>query len=140
MQDITKRVADMEAELTTLRTRTQSDANMIGLLKKQNESQALEMAAMTQDHANEVRALKQERDVAVRKATEVSGLLNAAAASIVSGLRRMKGDETPENIPDTPARNPVSITTGLDHAGGGADAVFELMPSRSRLPSTVVGR
>lgn len=134
MQDITKRVADMEAELTHLRTRAISDDKMITLLKGQNEDQAMLIAAMSHDNDKVVRELKQERDVAVRKALEVRGLLDAAASSIISGLRKMRGDETPATIPDTPKRNPPSITDGLDSASGGADAVFELMPSRRRLP------
>ena len=134
MQDITKRVADMEAELAHLRTRAISDDKMIALLKGQNEDQAITIAAMCHDHDKTVRELKQERDVAIRKALEVSGLLDAAAGSIISGLRKMKGDEAPASIPDTPSRNPGSVTAGIDHPSGGADAVFELMPSRRRLP------
>lgn len=140
MQDITKRVASMEAELTHLRTRAISDDKMIALLKGQNEDQAMLIAAMTHDHDKAVRELRQERDVAVRKALEVSGLLESAAASIVSGLRKMRGDETPATIPDTPARNPASITAGIDHPGGGAESVFDLMPSRRRLTTAAIPR
>jgi hypothetical protein len=134
MQDITKRVAEMEAELTSLRTRATSDDQMIALLKRQNDDQAMQIAALVQDHANEVRVLKQERDVAVRKALEVSNILDGAASSIIGGLRKMRGDETPAKIPDTPRRNPPSVTDGLIGAGSPAESVFELMPSRRRLP------
>lgn len=139
MQDITKRVADMEAELTSLRTRSISDDKMIALLKRQNEDLSLTIAAMCHDHESTVRELKQERDDAARKALEVSGLLDAAATSIISGLRKMKGDATPVTIPDTPARNPVSITDGMQDLGSEADSVFALMPDRNTtLPGFVL--
>jgi hypothetical protein len=136
MQDITKRVADMEAELTHLRTRAVNDDKMIALLKRQNEDQSMLIATMSHDHDRAVREMKQERDIAIRKALEVRGILDATASSIIGGLRKMHGDETPPSIPDTPERNPVSITRGLDHENGcDADTVFELMPSRRRSPA-----
>lgn len=137
MQDITKRVADMEAELTHLRTRAVNDDKMIALLKRQNEDQSMLIATMSHDHDRLIRELKQERDIAIRKALEVRGILDATASSIIGGLRKMQGDETPPKIPDTPDRNPVSITDGLDQPNGhDADTVFDLMPNRRRL-STV---
>lgn len=88
-------VARMESELRSLRVQNDNAEQLIELLKTQNAQQAREIQMMSTDHASEIRRLSQERDEAVRKATEVSGILHQTADSIMSGLRKMKGDDTP---------------------------------------------
>lgn len=100
MKELTRQVASIEAEITTLRTRAASDEKMISLLKHQNSSQAEEIARMSYQHNAELRALRHERDIAVRKATEVSGVLDQAAASIMDGLRKMRNNEAPSSFDD----------------------------------------
>lgn len=95
-------VARMESELESYYIRSQNDEKLIGVLKEQNARQAREIELMSMECAEKIRRLSQERDEAVRKATEVSGLLEQAAESIVSGLRKMKGDDTPAVVPDVP--------------------------------------
>lgn len=68
---------------------------MIALLKRQNETQAMEISKMAADHAERERALRQRCDLAVRREREISGVLETAAVGIMQGLRKMKGDETP---------------------------------------------
>lgn len=133
--NLSEQVSDMVAELQHFRTQSDSDGRLIALLKRQNQQQALEIIGLTRDRENEVRALTQERDEAVRKAAEVSGILNIAAHGIVSGLRRMKGDETPEVIPDHPDRVTSSVTDGMDEAASAEVAVVELMQTRRKLPA-----
>ncbi|HSC55780.1 MAG TPA: hypothetical protein VLC51_01180 [Nitrospira sp.] len=95
MTTISIDVARMERELRDYSIRAQNDERLIVLLKEQNTQQAREIEMMTTEFAEKIRRLSQERDEAVRKATEVSGILNQAADGIMSGLRKMKGDELP---------------------------------------------
>ena len=88
-------VARMETDLRQYQIKAENDDRLIALLKEQNAQQAKEMAEMSSEYGEKIRRLSQERDEAVRKATEVSGILNQAADAIMSGLRKMKGDETP---------------------------------------------
>jgi hypothetical protein len=105
MNNPADQVSAMFTELEHLRSKDRANENMILLLKEQNEFQSMELAKMVSDHANEVRELKQRRDLAVRREAEVTGILNTAATSIVSGLRKMQGDDTPEKMPER--RGPV---------------------------------
>lgn len=121
MQDIAKLVSSMESELDSLRTRAASDEKTIELLKRQNADQAMDIARMTSDHAIALRTLKQERDVAVRRSVEVSGILDEAATSVINGLRKMReGSITPSS---PPAKESSAVRD-----------VFELASSR-RLPT-----
>lgn len=86
-------VARMERDLCDLMIRSQNDEKMIALLKEQNAKQAKEIETMAAECAEKVRRLSQERDEAVQKATEVSDILDQAAGAVISGLRKMKGDE-----------------------------------------------
>lgn len=98
------RVRSMETELDHLRSKDISSEQMISLMKEQLESQAMDMAKMAGDHADEVRLLKQRCDLAIRNETEVIGILTMAAKGIVDGLRKMKGDSTPPVMPSAQAR------------------------------------
>lgn len=105
MKNPADQVSAMFTELEHLRSKDAANENMIALLKEQNELQAMELSKMSADHANEVRELKQRRDQAVRREAEVTGILNTAASSILTGLRKMQGDDTPEKMPER--RGPV---------------------------------
>mgnify|MGYP001567303092 CR=1 FL=1 len=91
-------VACMESDIRHLQIKGDNDDRLIALLKEQNAQQAREIEDMSTECAEKVRRLSQERDEAVRKATEVGGILNQTADAIMSGLRKMKGDETPPQI------------------------------------------
>lgn len=91
-------VARMETELRAYRIQVDNAEQLISLLKAQNAQQAREIETMSTECAEKVRRLSQERDEAVRKATEVSGILHQTADSIMGGLRKMKGDETPQPL------------------------------------------
>lgn len=93
-------VSAMVSELDHLRSKDQAAEQMIALLKDQNQQQADEIARLTSTHAAEMQFLKQRHDLAVRRETEISGILNLVGNSISSGLRKMKGDDTPKDIPD----------------------------------------
>lgn len=88
-------LADEVAATTTrlhhLELKSEADENLIALLKRQNELQAIEL-----------RDIRQQRDVAQRKAVEVSGIITTLGSLALSGVRKMQGDETPESIPDRP--------------------------------------
>jgi len=88
-------VARMETDLRQYEVKSENDDRLINLLKEQNSQQAREMETLITEYAEKIRRLSQERDEAVRQATEVSGILNQSADAILSGLRKMKGDETP---------------------------------------------
>jgi hypothetical protein len=96
MEDLAKNVAHLEADLVHYKAKSESDDEMITVLKRQNETQAMEMEKMSFDHANEIRRLKQRCDLAVQRETGITGILNTAAKGIVEGMRRMKGDEARE--------------------------------------------
>jgi hypothetical protein len=93
-------VTAMASELEHLRAKDLASEEMIALLKTQNQEQAEEIAKMTALHAAEKQELKQRHDIAVRRETEITGILNLVANSIVNGLRKMNGDATPKDIPD----------------------------------------
>lgn len=98
MNDLARQISSIEAEILSLRTRVARDEKMIALLKHQNSSQASEIARMDYQHKAELRALRHDRDIAVRKATEVSDILDQAATSIMGGLRKMRNNEAPASF------------------------------------------
>ena len=100
MNDTVNQIAGMYSELEHLRAKDHASEKMIHLLKGQNEFQAMEMTQMAAEHADEVRKLRQRCDFAVRRETEISGILDTVANSIVLGMRKMKGDETPPKMPE----------------------------------------
>ena len=93
-------VTSMNTELESLRSKDIASESMISLLKSQCAEQAMEISRIAAEHADQIRILQQRHDVAVRRETEIDGILNTVASNILSGLRRMKGDETPERIPN----------------------------------------
>lgn len=93
--NIADRISQMEADLNHYKNKSEADDDMISILKRQNETQAMEISKMSADHAEQVRALRQRTDLAVRNEREVRGILETAATGILQGLRKMKGDETP---------------------------------------------
>lgn len=107
-------VARMESDIRHLQIKGDNDDRLIALLKEQNAQQAREIEDMSTECAEKVRRLSQERDEAVRKATEVGGILNQTADAIMSGLRKMKGDETPP-VPQIERKNLTQISK-INHA------------------------
>lgn len=107
-------VARMETDLRAYKIKGDNDDRLIALLKEQNAQQARQMEDQAVECAEKIRRLSQERDEAVRKATEVAGILNQAADAIMSGLRKMKGDELP-HIQEVPRPN-LNQLGKMDHA------------------------
>lgn len=104
-------ITQMEAERNYLLSKSESDDGMIALLKQQLELAEMTNSKLAADHAEELRVLRMQRDQAVRVAKEVKSILDTAAAGIVSGMRKMAGDETPAArpaalAPPTPAAVP----------------------------------
>ena len=99
-----EQVSAMQIELDHLRAKSDADDSMVALLREQNELYAMELSKMANDHAEETRKLKQRCNLAVQREKHIDGLLNTVAVGIVSGLRKMKGEETPEQIPDRPTK------------------------------------
>lgn len=97
-------VRSMEIELDHLRSKDIASEQMISLMKEQLGNQATEMVEMASKHADDIRLLRQRCDVAIRNEVEVIGILTTAAKSIVDGLRKMKGDNTPAIMPTAQAR------------------------------------
>ena len=122
-------VARIETELRSLRVQVDNSDQLIALLKAQNAQQAREIETMSTECAEKVRRLSQERDEAVRKATEVSGILHQTADSIMSGLRKMKGDELP-SVQEITAPN----LTRLGKMGSIEEEHGEIRDILSRLP------
>lgn len=91
-------VARMEQDLRDYQIRAENDERLIALLKEQNAKLAHELQMTSFDDAEKIRRLTQERDEALVKATEVSGILNQATIAVMAGLRKMKGDEAPTVI------------------------------------------
>ena len=91
-------VAAQSTRLNHLELKSEADENLIALLKKQNSDQAAEL-----------HSLRQERDLAVRKATEVSGIIDTLGSLCLQGLRKMKGDETPPVIEDRRTVPPLTV-------------------------------
>src|ERR1700761_2136498 len=102
--DIVTEISNMRTEVFHLREKSDADDHMIALLKQQNQEQADEIVSMAAKHADEVRILKQRADMAIRNQAEVIGVLTTAAKGIMDGLRKMKGDNTPEIMPSAQAR------------------------------------
>lgn len=96
------KVAANETRLHHLELKSDADDNLIALLKKQNELQAIELTEVKHTHDCETQKLRHERDVAVRNATEVSGIVETLGSLALTGIRKMRGDETPAVIPDRP--------------------------------------
>lgn len=88
-------VANVATRLQHLELKSEADDNLIVLLKEQNRIQASELAEVKHKHEDEIQALRQERDVAVRNAVEVSGLITTMGSMALAGIRKMRGDETP---------------------------------------------
>ena len=107
-------VARMESDIRFFQIKGENDDRLIALLKEQNAQQAREIEGMATECAEKIRRLSQERDEAVRKATEVGGILNQTADAIVGGLRKMKGDEIPPP-PQMEVQNLTQIGK-MDHA------------------------
>jgi len=95
MLSLQDEVGAMVTELASLRLQTESDAKTISLLKKQNEVQAIELTTVKHEHEKQLQSLRQERDVALRKATEVRGIIENVGSMALQGIRKMRGDETP---------------------------------------------
>lgn len=102
--NIVDQIASMQIELDNLRSKDEQSDRMIAVLKEQNELMSMEISQMTSDHAGETRRMRQRTNRAVSRETEINGILNTVAAGIVSGLAKMKGDETPREIPDRPTK------------------------------------
>lgn len=100
MNDTVHEISGLYSEVEHLRSKDRENEKLIHVLKRQNEVQAMEMSQMAADHADEVRKLKQRCDLAVRRETEITGILNTVANSIILGMRKMKGDETPPKMPE----------------------------------------
>lgn len=83
---------EMMRELATLRNVNHSQANTIGMLRQQYDRLAAESNAAAAEHKDEVRTLKQQRDIAERKADEVNAILQVTAKQVMDGLRAMKGE------------------------------------------------
>lgn len=83
----------MMRELKTLRAANKSQADHIGLLKKQYDDLAADHDAMLQDFRAKLHRAYTERDRAERAASEIKIVLDTAAEAILQGIRALKGDE-----------------------------------------------
>ncbi len=94
-------VARMEDEIRLMQTKAESDERMIDLLRAQTEqlSQQLEQVTAKCTEAN--LRLTRERDEAIRRETEVRGLLHQAAELILAGIRKMATEEASQPAPPT---------------------------------------
>jgi hypothetical protein len=86
-------VARMEDEIRLLNTKSEGDERMIELLKEQGGQLSEQMEQITAASTAATQRLTRERNEAQRVAKEVSGLLNQAAELILSGMRKMTGEE-----------------------------------------------
>jgi hypothetical protein len=83
---------EMMRELATLRNVNHSQANTIGLLRRQYDDLATDFDEAVAKHKDETRQLRHQRDVAERKADDVNAILQVVAKHTVEGLRAMKDD------------------------------------------------
>ena len=88
--------------LNHLEMKADADDEMISLLKEQNAQQAAELTEINHKHDLEMQRLRQERDVAVRRAKEVQTIIDSLGRLAIDGLRKIRGDETPPVIPERP--------------------------------------
>jgi hypothetical protein len=95
-------IATLETELDHFKAKSDSDDTLIAVLKQQLELNTMETAKMAAEHAEKLRVLQHRHDEAVRNETEIVGVLNMTARGIVEGLRKRKGDQTPNPIPERP--------------------------------------
>ena len=98
-------ISSLVNELGELRLQTESDSKLIDLLKSQNELKAMDLTKTKHDHEISLQALRQERDLAVRNALEISGLIENMGHMALAGLRRFRGDQTPAEIPEAADRS-----------------------------------
>lgn len=91
MLTLSEEVANREARLRHLELKSQADENLISLLKQQNKEQADRLVTSQHQHDLETQRVTQERDVAVQKAMEVSGIIESLCRLGLEGLNRMQG-------------------------------------------------
>jgi len=106
-----QQVSDLVAELHHLRTINMSQADTIDLMRQQYEQQATKLRGIGKRHEAELLELTEQRDIAERRAQEVSTILNMVVGGAISALRAWKGNEEPEPLPHHPqaqAQGPIS--------------------------------
>ena len=102
---LTEEVENTVLQLRELQFKSDADEALIILLKQQNEQIASELSSIKEVHEQLVNDmekeyektflnLRHERDVAVRKAKEVEGLINRLGQMALEGINRMRGDES----------------------------------------------
>lgn len=97
-------VNTLVAELHHLRTMTQSQADTIGLMRQQYEQQAAKLRGIGKRHEAELLELTEQRDIAERRAQEVSGILDMVAGGAMMALRAWRGDAEPMPAPQQVAQ------------------------------------
>ena len=100
---LSEEVSAMVAQLRHLELKSDSDDRVIALLKEQNEQQAAELADIRHIRDAEFQKLRHERDIAVRRATEVMAIIESVGKLAIEGIRKIRGDDTPEQMPERPA-------------------------------------
>lgn len=91
-------VARMEDEIRLMQTKAESDERMIELLRAQTEQLSQQLEQVTSKCTEANHRLTRERDEAIRRETEVRGLLHQAAELILAGMRKI-APEAPQTVP-----------------------------------------
>lgn len=117
-------VAMLAIELEQLRQKSIDDDLLITVLKEHNKAQADDMESMRKKYMEEMGKMRQERDEALQRSTEVMGMINSIGKLALAGVERM----IPKPQPDTLE----SLKALVEPAGASAQAEQE--PQGPRLP------
>lgn len=99
MIDITGEIGKLEAEVSSLRLKSQSDDATIALLKQQNNELTQQIDKCQSESSQELRRLKKERDDALTKSTQVTGIIKSICELGLEGLNRLQ-----QTVQDTVAK------------------------------------
>ena len=104
IMSLSEEVSAMVDQLRHLERKSDSDDKIIDLLKQQNEQQANELADIRHIRDAEFQKLRHERDIAVRRATEVMSIIENVGKLAIEGIRKIRGDDTQSRRRNAPPR------------------------------------
>lgn len=82
-------VAMLAIELEQLRQKSIDDDLLITVLKEHNKAQADDMESMRKKYMEEMGKMRQERDEALQRSTEVVGMIRSIGNLALAGVERM---------------------------------------------------